>query len=129
MSDAGLDSLWHTGNAWTTWDGHCTKEQWKLAVNKQLQVLVFSHYEGDRWVAKFDESLSKVSHTVGENGVRSYAELFCAMCERCTGGTDAIQDPVVYNFIMNECYSHADEKYKDLATRRNTAVQIYKEIG
>jgi hypothetical protein len=91
-------------------------------------VLVYSHYECDTWVAKFDEHLDKVTDSHGEAGVRSYAELFCAMCIRCTGGTDSITDQVVYDFIMNECYSHADEKYKKLAERRDAAVTIYGEI-
>jgi hypothetical protein len=128
MTDNGLSKFWHTAPAWTSWEGHCTEDQWYKAVNYQLQVLVYSHYEGDTWVAKFDEHLDKVTDSHGEAGVRSYAELFCAMCLRCTGGTDSITDQVVYDFIMNECYSHADEKYKKLAERRNAAVTIYGEI-
>lgn len=128
MTENGLGNLWHTSPAWSSWEGHCTEEKWNLAVNLQLQVLVNSHYGGDSWVANFDEHLDKVTDSHGEAGVKSYAELFCAMCIRCTGGTDAITDQVVYDFIMNECYSHADEKYKKLTERRNAAVTIYGEI-
>jgi hypothetical protein len=128
MTEAGLDTLWHNNPPWTTWNGHCTEEQWNLAINLQLQVLVQSHYGGDSWVANFDENLDKVSSKTGVSGARSYCELFCAMCERCTGGTDDILDPVVYNFIMNECYSHADEKYQMLSERRDAAVAIYTDI-
>lgn len=128
MYNAGLGNMWHYLPSWTSWEGHCTEEQWNTAVNVQLQVLVQSHYGGDTWEANFDENLDKVSYQTGENGVRSYCELFCAMCERCIGGTDAILDSVVYDFIMNECYSHADYKYQDLVGRREAAVTIYNEI-
>jgi len=134
MANAGLSNLWHSMPTWQTWEGHCTEEQWNTAVSVQLQVLKDSHYGGVDFVTSdlyFERNLDKVQSSAGLAGVRSYCELFCAMCERCIGGIhdDPITDPVVYDFIMDHVYSGADYTYQELVERRDFATTIYSEIG
>lgn len=132
MTEAGLDSLWHTAPAWTSWEGHCTEAQWDQAIAINLQVLVNTGYNSDGFsYYKYNECLGYPTHQIGADGARSYAELFCGMVERCVGGTDALTDPGVANFMLNYIYKGRITQnylYQQLVQRRDYAAQTYNSL-
>lgn len=126
FTQAGLGNLWHTAPAWASWEGHTTEANWDQAINITLTYLVSTKYNSQGcFTYQFDKCLNKPTHQTGQDGAAAYAELACAMIERCVGGTDAIQDEGVATFVRDKLYNGTTYLYQQLAQRRDYARGIY----
>lgn len=72
------------------------------------------------------DSIDSVTSQTGEAGARAYAELFAVCVERCVYGSFSIQDPGVYQ-VMVDFYGNIYQ-YQDLDVRRDYAADIYNRF-
>lgn len=114
---------------WEDYGNGCTKEECKTALIICLEELVNSNYNTISSTYNYSNSLEFVSNSTGEAGCVSYAELFEAMVERDVGGSYAIEDPVVQNFISNSYYSGSYYTYQGMKHKRDNARALWSEFG
>lgn len=130
FNNEGLGSHLHSLPTWSSWEGNVSESDWDKAIDLSLSYLIDTHYNSDGFSNyAYNECLDKVSSKTGSSGCVSYCELFCAMVERCIGGTDAIQDSVVADFIFNTLYGGTTYLYQNLTGRRDSASNLWSEFG